>query len=87
LLPSPVCLGVHGGELRVELLLPDSGGVAERRWPGRSQVGGVDLGGGPPHLYVCDQLGRQASLSLGRRGWGFSCGVGANLVGELSDQL
>jgi hypothetical protein len=26
------------------------------------------------------------SVSLGRPGWGFSSGVGADLVGELSDQ-
>jgi hypothetical protein len=69
------------------LLLPDSGGAAELGWPGWSQVAGVDLGGGAPYLYVGDQLGRHVSVSLGRPDWGFSSGVSADLVGELSDQV
>ena len=76
-----------GGESLVELLLPDSGGVAELGWPGGSQVAGVDLGGGAPHLYVGDQLGRHRSVRLGRPGRRFTCGVEADLVGELSNQL
>jgi hypothetical protein len=51
--------GARGGagDFCVELLLEDSGGAAELGWPGRSQVAGVDLGGGAPYLYVGDQLG------------------------------
>ena len=40
-----------------ELLLDVSGGPAELEWPGGSQVAGVDLGGGAPHLQGGDQLG------------------------------
>ena len=57
--PSPVCVGIRGGESLVESLLEDSGGVVELGWPGGSQVAGVDLRGGAPHLHVGDQLGRQ----------------------------
>ena len=80
--------GIRGGESLVELLLPNSGGtVAELGWPGGSQVARVDLGGGAPHLYVGDQLGRHGSVWLGRPGRRFTCGVEADLVGELSDQV
>jgi hypothetical protein len=53
-----VGLGIRGGESLVEVLLEDSGGAAELRWPGASQVAGVDLSGGAPDLHVGDQLGR-----------------------------
>jgi hypothetical protein len=65
------------------LLLPDAGGVAELGWPGGSQVAWVDLGGGPPHLYVGDQLGRHENLRLGSPGRRFTSAVEADLVGEL----
>jgi hypothetical protein len=84
---TPVCLGVCRGESLVELLLPGSGGLAELGWPGWSQVAGVDLVGGPPHLYVGDQLGRHGSVRLGRPGRRFTCSVAADLVGELNDQV
>jgi hypothetical protein len=85
--PLPVWVGVRGGESLVELLLEDSGGAADLGWPGRSQVVGVDLGGGAPHLQVGDQLCRHGSIGLGRPGRRFSCGVAADLVGELSNKL
>ena len=85
--PLPVSLVACGSESLVELLLEDSGGVAELGWPGGSQVAGVDLGGGAPHLQVGDQLGRHESVRLGRPGWRFSRGVAADLVGELSNKL
>ena len=78
---------VRGGESLVELLLEDSGGVAELGWPGGSQVAGVDLGGGAPYLHVGDQLGRHESVRLGRPGRRFTFGVEADLVGELSNQV
>jgi hypothetical protein len=79
--------GVRGGEPLVELLLDDSGGVAGLGWSGGSQVAGLDLGGGAPHLYVGDQLGLHWSLELGGPGRRFGRGVAADLVGELSNQL
>jgi hypothetical protein len=85
--PLPVCVGVGGTELYVELLLPDSGGVTELGWPGGSQVAGVDLGGGPPYLYVGDQLGWHQGVRLGRPGRRFTFRAEADLVGELSHQL
>ena len=84
--PSQVCMGVGSGESPVELLLERSGSVVELAWPGGSQVGGVDLGGCPPHLHVGDQLGRNGSAPDSRPGWRFTFGVAADLVGELSDQ-
>jgi hypothetical protein len=83
--PLPVSAGVRG-ESVVELPLPGLGGVAELRWPGGSQVAGVDLGGGAPHLHVGDQLGRHWGMRLGPRRR-LSCGVAADLVGELSNKL
>jgi hypothetical protein len=80
-------MAARGRESCVELLLPDAGGVAGLGRPGRSQVALVDLGGGPPYLYVGDQLGRRGSMWLGRPGRRFSCGVETDLVGELSNQL
>jgi hypothetical protein len=47
----------------------------------------VDLRGGPPHLYVGDQLGRHGSMQLGRSCRRFRCGVEADLVGELGNQM
>jgi hypothetical protein len=85
--PLPVCVGVGGTELSVELLLPDSGGVTELGWPGGSQVAWVDLGSGPPYLYVGDQLGWHQGVRLGCPGWRFTFGAEADLVGELSHQL
>ena len=82
----PVWVGVRSESL-VELLLEDSGGAAELEWPGGSQVVGVDLGGGAPYLQVGDQLGRHRGVRLGRPGRRFSCGVAADLVGELSNKL
>ena len=83
----PVRAGIGGGESLVELLLPDSACVAVLGWPCRSQVAGIKLDGGAPHLHVGDQLGRQWSLQLGRPGWQFSGSVEADLVGELSDKM
>jgi hypothetical protein len=68
------------------LLLEDSGGAAELGWPGGSQVAGVDLGAGAPHLYVGDQLGRHMSVALACPGRRLSRGVDADVVGELADQ-
>ena len=85
--PLPVCAGIRGGESLVELLLGDSGGAAKLGWPGGSQVVGVDLGGGAPYLQGGDQLGRHRGVWLGRPGRRFSCGVAADLVGELSNKL
>ena len=79
-------MGIRGGESLVESLLEDSGGVVELGWPGGSQVAGVDLGGGPPHLHVGDQLGRNESAPDSRPGRRFTFGVAADLVGELSNQ-
>jgi hypothetical protein len=84
--PLPVSAGVRGESL-VELPLPGLGGVAELGWPGGSQVAGVDLGGGAPHLQVGDQLGRNRGVRLGRPGRRFSCGIAADLVGELGNKL
>jgi hypothetical protein len=80
-------VGVRGGKSLVELMLPGSGGLAKSGWPGGSRVAWVDLSGGAPHLYVGDQLGRHWSVRLGRPGRRFSCGVEADLVGELSNKL
>jgi len=66
--------------------LEDSGSVVELGWPGGSQVAGVDLGGGAPHLHVGDQLGRNESAPDSRPGRRFTFGVAADLVGELSNQ-
>jgi hypothetical protein len=86
--PLLVSVGVRGGEPLVELLLEDSGGVAELGWPGGSQVVGVDLRGGAPYLQVGDQLARdRGGVRLGRPGRRFSCGVEADLVGKLSNKL
>jgi hypothetical protein len=80
--------GVRRGEPFVELLLEGSGGVAGLGWSGGSQVAGLDLDGGAPHLDVGDQLGRQDSMWPGRHPRRrCSCGVSADLVGELSNQL
>ena len=81
--------GVRGGEPLAELLLEESGGVAGLRWSGGSQVAGLDLGGGAPHLYVGDQLCQQDSMGPGRHPGGrcFGRGVVADLVGELSNEL
>jgi hypothetical protein len=68
-------------------MLEESSGVAELGWPGGSQVAGLDLGGGAPHLYLGNQLGRQESMMLGRPGRRFGRSVAADLVGELSNQL
>jgi hypothetical protein len=54
---------------------------------GGSRVAGVDLGGGARHLYVGDQVGRHVSVELSRPGRCFSCGVAADLGGELSNKL
>jgi hypothetical protein len=83
----PVCVGIRGGKSYVELLLEDSGGAAELGRPGGSQVGGVDLGGGAPHLHLGDQLGWHPSMGLGRPGRRLSFSVEADLVGELSNKL
>jgi hypothetical protein len=83
----PVCVGIRRGESLVELLLEDAGRTAELEWPGGSQVVGVDLGGCAPHLQVGDQLGRNRGVRLCRPGRRFSCGVAADLVGELSNKL
>ena len=85
--PLPFCPGARGGESLVELLLDDPVGAAVLGWPGGSRVTGVDLGGGAPHLYVGDQVGRHVSVELSRPGRCFSCSVAANLVGELSNKL
>jgi len=69
--PSPVSAGVSGESL-VELRLPGWGGVAELGWPGGSQVAGVDMGGGAPHLHLGDQLGRQRCIGLDRPGRRFT---------------
>jgi len=74
-------------ESLVELPLPGLGGVAELGWPGGSQVAGVDLGGGAPHLHLGDQLGRQRCIGLDRPGRRFTRGIEADLVCELSDQV
>jgi hypothetical protein len=83
----PVCVGFRGGEPLVELLLEDSGGAAELGWPGGSQVAGVDLGGGAPHLHVGDQLGWHESMGPGHPRRRVSFSVAADLVGELSNKL
>ncbi len=80
-------MGIRSGESLVKSLLENPGGVVELGWPGWSQVAGVDLGGCPPYLHVGDQLGRHGSAQLGRPGRRFTCGVEADLVGELSDQV
>jgi hypothetical protein len=85
--PFPFVTGIRCGESLVELLLEDSAGAAELGWPGGSQVAGVDLAGGAPHLYVGDQFDRHWSMALGRPGWRVGCGVAADLVGELSNTL
>jgi hypothetical protein len=83
----PFCPGVCGGESLVELLLEDTGGTAKLGWSGGSQVAGIDLGGGAPHLYVADQLDRHWGMALGRPGRRCSCRVEADPVGELSNKL
>ena len=80
-------MGVCDGESLIELQLEDSAGPAELGWPGGSQVAGIHFGGGPPYLYVGDQLGRHWSMALGRPGQRCSCRVMADLVGELSNKL
>jgi hypothetical protein len=85
--PTPSGTGVCDSESLVEVPLEDSPGSAELGWPGGSQVAGLDLGGGAPHLDVGDQLGRHWSMALGRPGWRFGCMVAADLVGQLRDQL
>jgi hypothetical protein len=87
--PLRLCPGVRGGEPLVELLLDESGGIAELGCSGGSQVAGLDLGGGALDLYVGDQLGRQDSMGPGRHPGGrcFGRGVAADLVGQLSNQL
>jgi hypothetical protein len=61
-------------------------GSAVLGWPSWSEVVGVDLVSGAPHVHVCDQLGRHVSVSLGP-GRRFTLGVAADLVGELSNKL
>jgi hypothetical protein len=85
--PFPFCKGVCDSESLVELQLEDSAGPAEFGWPGGSQVAVIDLGGGPPYLYVGDQLDRRWGMALGRPGRYLICGVAADLVGELSNKL
>jgi hypothetical protein len=87
LLPSPLCVGICGGESHLESLLEDSGAAVELARPGGSLVAGLDLGGRAPYLQLGDQLSRQESVQLGRPRWRFSSGVAADLVSELSDQL
>jgi hypothetical protein len=79
-------MGVRGGKSVVESLLPGSAGLAELGLPGGSQVAGVELGGSAPYLYVGDQLGWSESAPDSRPGRRFTCGVAADLVGELSNQ-
>jgi hypothetical protein len=43
--------------------------------------------GDAPYLHLGDQIGRQESMHLGRPGRRISCGVAADLVGELSNQV
>jgi hypothetical protein len=85
--PLPFGTGVCGRESHVELELEDSAGPAELGWAGGSQVAGVDLGCGPPYLYVGDQLGWHWNMALGRPGRRCSCRVEAELVGEHSNKL
>jgi hypothetical protein len=86
--PLPVCVGVRGGgESLVELLLEGSGGVAELGWPGGPQVARADLGGGPPYLYLADQLRRHWSMTQSRPGRRICFGFEADLLGELSNKL
>jgi hypothetical protein len=79
-------VGGRGDKSLVESLLPGSGGLADLGWPGGSRVAGVDLGGSAPYLYIGDQLGRSESAPDSRPGRRFTCGVAADLVGELSNQ-
>jgi hypothetical protein len=69
------------------LLLPGLSGSAVLGWPGWSEVVGLDLVSGAPHLYVSAQLGRHQGVRLGRPGRRFTLGVAADLVGELSNKL
>ena len=85
--PFPSCTCVCGDESLVELQLGDSAGPVKLGWPGGTSVAGVDLGGGPPYLYVGDQLRRHWSMALGRPGHRCRCSVEANLVSELSNKL
>jgi hypothetical protein len=85
--PFPFCPGVGRGESLVELLLEDTGGTANLGWSGGSQVAGVDLRGGAPHLDVGDQLCRQRGMALDSPRRCYSCSVEADLVGELSNKL
>jgi hypothetical protein len=83
----PLSTGVCGGESYVEFPLEDMGGTAELGWPSWAEVAGVDLVGGTPHLDVGDQLGRHWTMALGRPRRRFSCGIAADLVGELGNKL
>ena len=87
LLPSPFCTGVRGAEPPIQVLLPGLSGVAELGWPGGSEVAGVDLGGGAPHLQVGDQLGRNESTPTAAQADASPVVVAADLVGELSNKL
>jgi hypothetical protein len=61
--------------------------VPSRRGPvGRGSLGST-WGGGAPYLHVRDQFGWHESVELGRPGRRFTCGVEADLVGELGDQV
>jgi hypothetical protein len=79
-------MGNRSGESLVKSPLEESGSVVELGWPGGSQVARGDLGGGPPHLYVGDHLGRNESAPDSRPGGRFTFGVAVDLVGELSNQ-
>jgi hypothetical protein len=87
LLPPPLCAGICGGESHLESVLEDSGAAVELGRPGGSPVAGLDLGGRAPYLQLGDQLSRQENVQFGRPRWRFGCGVAADLVGELGDQL
>jgi hypothetical protein len=80
-------MGIRSGESLVKSLLKNPCCVVVLGWPGGSQVDGVDLRGGPPHLHIGDQLDRHGSVQLGRPGRRFTCGVEADLVRELSNQV
>jgi hypothetical protein len=80
--PPPSLVGSRSGESLVELLLEDSSGAADLEWPGRSQVAGVNLGGGAPYLHVGDELGRHGRMGLPAN----TIRGEADLVGELSNQ-
>jgi hypothetical protein len=59
--------------------------VAQGRDRDADNVG--DFLHGQQFVIGADQLGRNRGVRLGRPGRRFSCGVAADLVGELSNQL